>query len=197
MKIAVALVTLATVTAFATPAAQDREWVRAWERAQTQKPSRIGWLARIAPESERGSALVINGRVYREDGRTPAAGITVFAYHTDANGHYDVPAAGAHSWRLKGWAVTDADGRFTFRTIRPASYPNATVPQHVHLTIEGPNVPRRSVTEIEFDDDPKVTAQQRNASNAAGVFGGVRPVTRRNGIDHVEMHIRIDERGRF
>ena len=183
---------LIAVIAFAAP--QDVEYERALERAQKLKPARVGSSARIAPASEPGSPLVIDGRVFRADGRTPAAGVTVFAYHTDANGVYDVPSNGPHSWRLKGWAVTDAEGRFTFQTIRPASYPNATVPQHVHLSIEGPGVPRRFSGEIEFDDDPKVTAQQRAASRAAGVFGPVRPVTKRNGVDHVESNIRIEDR---
>jgi len=172
-------------------AVQDREFERALERAQAAKPARLTSVARIAPENEPGTPLVISGRVFQSDGRTPAAGITVFAYHTDARGHYDVPSAGAHSWRLKGWAVTGADGRFEFRTIRPASYPNATVPQHVHMFIEGPSLPRRTATELEFDDDPKMTAAQRERSRGAGIFGGVRPVTNRNGVDHVDMNLRI------
>ena len=190
--------TLAALVAFtAAPAAQDREFVRAYERAQASKPATLGSVSRIGPESEPGSPLVINGRVYQTDGRTPAAGITVFAYQTDATGLYDMPSNGPHSWRLKGWAVTDAEGRFQFRTIRPASYPNAAVPQHVHLHLEGPHVPRRWTTELEFDDDPKVTARQREVSRQAGMFGGIRPVTKRDGIDHVEINLRIESRGLF
>jgi protocatechuate 3,4-dioxygenase beta subunit len=178
--------------------AQDREFVRAYERAQAAKPADVGSASRIAPENEPGTPLVINGRVYQADGRTPAgAGITVFAYQTDSQGLYDVPSAGPHSWRLKGWAVTDAEGRFTFHTIRPASYPNATVPQHVHLHLEGPHLPRRWTTELEFDDDPKVNARRREASRQAGMFGGVRPVTQRDGVDHVEINLRIESRGLF
>ena len=180
------------------PPAQDREWVRGWEHAQAAKPSRVGSVARIAPEAEPGTPLVINGRVYQADGRTPAgAGIIVFAYQTDARGHYDVPSAGPHSWRLKGWAATNAEGRFTFNTIRPASYPNATVPQHVHLTIEGPNLQRRWTTELEFADDPKMTERARTESQRAGMFGGVRPVVRRDGVDRVEINLRIENRGLF
>lgn len=189
--------TLAIAVVVALGAAQDREFVRAYERAQTAKPARVTSTARIAPASEPGNALVINGRVYQTDGRTPAAGITVFAYQTDRTGVYDVPSAGPHSWRLKGWAVTDAEGRFTFQTIRPASYPNAAVPQHVHLHLEGPNLPRRWTTELQFDDDPKIGAREREASKTAGMFGGVRPVTKRGGVDHVEINLKIEERGRF
>ncbi|HUF24588.1 MAG TPA: hypothetical protein VMN81_10705 [Vicinamibacterales bacterium] len=182
--------------ALATPA-QDVEFARAWERAQAAQPARVGSVARIAPESEPGTPLVINGRLYQADGRTPAPGITVFAYHTDARGLYDVPSAGPHSWRLKGWAVTDAEGRFTFHTIRPASYPNASVAQHVHLYLEGPSLPRRAAAAIEFDDDPKVAPRQREASQRAGMFGGVRPVVARDGVDHVEIHLRIEDRRFF
>ena len=192
MKTAALLLSIVSLAAV-----QDREFVRAYERAQAAKPASVGSVARIAPEDEPGTPLVINGRVYQPDGRTPAAGITVFAYQTDRNGVYDKPGRGPHSWRLKGWAVTDAEGRFQFRTIRPASYPNATVPQHVHLHLEGPNVPRRWTTELEFDDDPKVTARQRAESRRAGMFGGVRPVTKRNGVDHVEINLKIENRGLF
>lgn len=189
-----ALVVSALATA---PAVQDREFARAYERAQASKPAGVGSVARIAPESEPGSPLVIDGRVYQTDGRTPAAGITVFAYQTDREGVYDVPSNGPHSWRLKGWAVSDAEGRFQFRTIRPASYPNATVPQHVHLHLEGPSLPRRWTTELEFADDPKMTARGRDISRQAGMFGGVRPVTRRDGVDHVEISLKIENRGLF
>lgn len=191
------ILALIAVTASSISATQDREWVRAYERAQAAKPANIGSVGRIAAESEPGVPLVIAGRLYQTDGRTPAPGITVFAYQTDAAGVYDVPSNGPHSWRIKGWAITDADGHFQFHTIRPASYPNATVPQHVHLHIEGPNVPRRWTTELKFEDDPKVTTRERETSRAAGLFGGVRPVTRRDGVDHVAINLRIENRGLF
>lgn len=178
-------------------ATQDREFARAYERARAAKPADVGSVSRIAPESEPGDPLIINGRVYQRDGQTPAAGITVFAYQTDRNGLYDEPGRGPHSWRLRGWAVTDAEGRFTFRTIRPASYPNSNIAQHVHLHLEGPNLPRRYTTELHFADDPKITARERRESDQAGMFGGVRPVARVNGIDTVEMNLRIEDRGLF
>ncbi len=176
-------------------AVRDREYEQALERAQALKPQRLTSVARIAPESEPGTPLVIAGHVYRADGRTPAPGITVFAYHTDRTGVYDVRSNGPHSWRLKGWAITDAGGRFEFRTIRPGAYPGRTEPQHVHFSIEGPSVPRQSPTALEFDDDPLITARLREVSRQAGMFGGVRPVTRRDGVDHVEISLKIENRG--
>lgn len=192
MKTAALLLSIVAMSAV-----QDREFVRAYERAQAMKPASVGSTARIAPESEPGEPMVIDGRVFQRDGRTPAAGITVFAYQTDAQGLYDAPANGPHSWRLKGWAVTDAEGRFQFRTIRPASYPNSTVAQHVHLHLEGPGVQRRWTTELHFADDPKLSARERAASERAGEFGGVRPVTMRNGVAHVQVNLKIEDRGLF
>ena len=187
MKTATLLISLVAMSVM-----QDLEYERALERAQSLKPQRLTSVARIAPEREPGTPLVIAGRVYRPDGRTPAPGITVFAYHTDRTGVYDVRSNGPHSWRLKGWAITDADGRFEFRTIRPGAYPGRTEPQHVHFSIDGPSVPRQSPTALEFDDDPLITARVREESKRAGLFGGVRPVTIRNGVHHVEMNLRIE-----
>lgn len=122
----------------AVPTAQgpDREWLRAWERVQQARPGTVTSQARIAPPGEPGSPLVIHGRVLQADGKTPVASAIVFAYHTDREGLYDRREAGPHSWRLRGWARADADGRFVFTTIKPAEYPVPDAPPaHVHFTI--------------------------------------------------------------
>jgi protocatechuate 3,4-dioxygenase beta subunit len=140
--------------------------------------------------------MIIAGRLFGRDGRSPAPGITVFAYHTDASGVYDVPGSGAHSWRLRGWAVTDAQGRFEFETIRPAPYPNRTTAAHVHLSLEGPHLQRRWGGLV-LDDDPLVTASERAASARAGRFGSVRPMVIRNGVHYVELPMTITDEGVF
>jgi protocatechuate 3,4-dioxygenase beta subunit len=125
----VCLATLAAVTALA----QDVEYQRAVERAQQSRPANLASTARIAPTSEPGDPLLIRGRLLNVDG-SPAANAIVFAYHTDRAGLYDKRENGPHSWRLRGWVRTDGDGRFTFETIRPGSYPNSNNPPHVHFT---------------------------------------------------------------
>jgi protocatechuate 3,4-dioxygenase beta subunit len=182
--------TLALLALVSLAGTQDVEYERALQRAQASKPQRLTSVARIAPENEPGTPLVIAGHVYRADGRTPAAGITVFAYHTDRTGVYDAPANGAHSWRLKGWAITDAAGRFEFRTIRPAPYPGRNVAAHVHLSLEGPSVARRSAGVL-FAGDPLLTEAERAASRQAGAFGEVVPVVRRNGVEYVEIKLKL------
>lgn len=171
--------------------AQDLEYLRALERAQRERPAVLSWRARIAPNNEPGTPMVIHGRVFKADGRTPAPGICVFAYHTDRTGIYADPSKGPHVWRLRGWAETDTAGRFQFDTIRPAPYPNRPTPAHVHLTLEGPGLPRQHADEVFFEGDALVTAAERNESARNGMFGAVRKVDVRDGVHHVTVNLKL------
>jgi len=171
--------------------AQDVEYIRAVERAQQDRPARIESSPRIAPRGEPGTPMILNGRVLNADG-TAAADTVVFAYHTDRHGVYDRPGSGAHSWRLKGWAKTDRDGRFTFETIRPGPYPKRDVPAHVHLALFTPTGERYHGGEVKFEDDPLLTQRERAESKQAGELGEVRAVRREGGAEHVEFTLRVD-----
>jgi protocatechuate 3,4-dioxygenase beta subunit len=175
--------------------AQDVEFIRALERAQKDRPANLDSRARIAPETEPGTPLVIHGRVFREDGRTPVADAVVFAYHTDREGLYNRAGSPPHSWRLRGWARTDSEGRFEFRTIRPGAYPSRNQAAHVHFnvfTTEG-----RFHGGLEFDDDPLIGPADRARPNASGEFGTIRPVRREGATEHVDFRIRLNPRDRF
>ena len=176
--------------------AEDREYVQALERVQRTRPAVIGSAGRIAPEGEPGTPLVIHGRVFRADGRTPAPDVVVFAYHTDNAGLYNREHA-AHVWRLHGWVKSDRDGRFEIRTIRPAPYPGGRVPAHVHVILDDPGVPHGSAGGLMFLDDPILSDQEKRDSAAKGAFGSVRPVVTRGGAQHVELNLRISETGRL
>lgn len=177
--------------------AQDVEFIRAWERAQRERPRVLSSRARIAPAGEPGTPLVIHGRLFQRDGRTPARGICVFAYHTDRTGLYAERSKGPHVWRLRGWAETDAEGRFQFDTIRPAPYPGRGIAAHIHLSLVGPGVPRRFTADVLFADDPLVSASERQASARDGLFGAVRAVELRDGVQHVPVNLKIEDRGVF
>ena len=129
--------------------AQDVEYIKAVEGAQQHRPQNIGTTARIAPTTEPGDPLVVRGRLLNLNG-SPAAGAVVFAYQTDRGGLYDKRENGPHSWRLRGWAKTDSDGRFIFETIRPGSYPNSNNPPHVHFTAFLPNGERYHAGELQL-----------------------------------------------
>jgi protocatechuate 3,4-dioxygenase beta subunit len=186
---------LGLVTAFvttATLAAQDAQWVRTWESAQKLKPARLTSIERIAPASEPGIPFTVRAVVLDAAGK-PAPGVEVFAYQTDQHGIYAAPGA-ADPWRLKGWAVTDAQGRFEFQTIRPAAYPSNTVPGHVHLTFKAACCGRQ-VTEVMFDDDPLVTPAMRQREGPELMFGKV--AKRADGSQETSYTFRLKERGDF
>ena len=177
--------------------AQDMEYLRALERAQREKPAVLTSRARIAPAGEPGIPLIMRGRVFQSDGKTPAPGMTVFAYHTDRTGIYDERSKGPHSWRLRGWVKTDENGRFEFETIRPAPYPGRKEAAHVHLSIEGPGVRGQWSAGVLFSDDELVTAAEREASARAGAFGDVRTVRVRDGVQEIDVQLRIPQTGLF
>jgi protocatechuate 3,4-dioxygenase beta subunit len=78
-------------------------------------------------ETARGLLIRVDGRVLDEDCK-PVGGALVHLWQADANGRYSHPADRNPVPRdpnFQGWgqAVTDADGRYAFRTVKPAAYP--------------------------------------------------------------------------
>lgn len=74
-----------------------------------------------------GEVIRVNGRVLDEACR-PVQGALVDLWQADHHGRYRHPAdpnPAQPDPNFQGWgqAVTDAEGRFSFRTIKPASYP--------------------------------------------------------------------------
>jgi len=139
-------------------------------------PAVLTSRARIAPLSEPGEPLTITGRVTGPDGRA-RAGIIVYAYHTNRLGIYPPPmpprssASDSHG-RLRGWARTDAEGRYVFETIRPGSYPHTNNPQHVHMHIIEPGCGTYYIKELQFSDDPvriKLSAEDRKHQEDAAI----------------------------
>ena len=188
---------LLLVTLLVTPlAAQDTEFIRALEKTQESRPATLAATARIAPESEPGTPLVIHGHAFAEDGKTPLANAIIFAYHTDKDGVYDRPGTPAHSWRLRGWAKTDAQGRFEFSTIKPGSYPNTNNPAHVHFTVFAADA-KYHAGELQFADDPLIQASARARDKSEGEFGSIRPVRTEGGSQHVDLRLRVSPRNRF
>lgn len=184
----IVVIALLTVSA----AAVDREFLRSWETHQRERPRTVASSSSIAPPGEPGTPLRIDGRVLTDDGQAAVRDAIVFAWQTDATGVYDRPGTPPHSWRLRGWAKTDAHGRFRFDTIRPAAYPGGTAPAHVHFTVERSDGRRYFTSDLLFDDDPLVTARVRNRGGA--VIAEVNATKERS---HVEIGLLLDEAKRF
>ena len=196
MRIAAAIIALTLLACGNATAEADPEFVRTWEAAQEERPARISTHERFAPQGEAGQPMRIRGTAFLQDGRTPAAGIVIFAYQTDARGLYH--EEGTRGWRLQGWARTDRRGQFEFLTVRPGVYPSRSTPAHVHFTMEGKGLSRRWTGDLEFADDPLLTPARKSQSAAAGRFGSIRPVARdENGVEVVEIHLRASDDNRF
>lgn len=102
--------------------------------------------------------LVITGRVFQIDGRTPAPNVVLYYWHTNDAGLYapdnQTPAKAKEHGRLRGWVKTDSYGRYTIKTSRPGAYPNDVIPQHIHIAIKEPELPNEYYIDLYFDDDP-------------------------------------------
>ena len=121
--------------------------------------------ARIGPADEPGEPLTVHGTVFAADGRTPASGVVIYAYQTNAEGLY-AGGSSESEWsrrhgRLRGWAKTGPDGRYSFRTVKPAPYPNDTMPAHIHFTVLEPGRRPYWIDDIVFEGEFGVTPAYR------------------------------------
>lgn len=141
------------------------------------QPARTAVLTnrvRIASTGEPGERMRIVLRFADERG-APHAGMMVYAYHTNAQGHYPVGAGavGCYRWHgaLHAFAQTGRDGTVIFETIRPGPYPGRTDPQHVHVVVQFPEVRGFYLNALVFSDDPRVTPAYRASERDAGSTG--------------------------
>jgi protocatechuate 3,4-dioxygenase beta subunit len=142
------------------------------------RPAKLSPTARIAPAGEPGEPLVIKG-VVTDAAKRPVAGVIVYAYHTDAQGRY--PSTPEHErtarhrhGMLRGFAQTDAQGRYAFETIRPASYPVPHAPpQHVHMHVVEPGRCHYYIDDLLFTDDPRLTPEARRRMDRGRAGSGV------------------------
>jgi len=74
---------------------------------------------------EDGSPTLVRGRVTDTAGR-PLDGATLDVWQSNDSGLYDTQDPSQPPFNLRGVFVTGPDGRFEFRTARPASYPIPT-----------------------------------------------------------------------
>jgi len=110
-----------------------------------------------------GERIIVHGRVLDEDGR-PVPHALVEVWQANAAGRYR-HACDQHDAPLDpnfngcGRAVTDAEGRYRFVTIKPGAYPwknhpHAWRPAHIHFSLFGSAFCSRLVTQMYFPSDP-------------------------------------------
>ncbi|NNF00724.1 MAG: hypothetical protein HKN25_17035 [Pyrinomonadaceae bacterium] len=145
----------------------------------------------LADSAEKGERLSISGRVFENDGITPASSILLYAYHTDIKGIYGKNGEHAHG-RFRGWALTDSNGAYSIDTIKPASYPNTTIAAHIHMTLTGAKFKEDWIDSILFEGDRYISDREREkAGNKGGFNPIVRQERRSDGVIHAERDIKL------
>lgn len=112
-----------------------------------------------------GERMIVAGKVRDEFGR-PVRNTLVEVWQANAAGRY-VDLMDRHDAPLDpnffggGRCVTDDEGNYRFKTIRPGAYPwgnhhNAWRPAHIHFSLFGAGIASRLVTQMYFPGDPLI-----------------------------------------
>jgi len=112
-----------------------------------------------------GQRMVVYGRVLDESAR-PVRGALVEFWQANAGGRYrhkkeSYRAALDPNFGGCGRAITDDEGRYSFRTVKPGAYPwpngvNDWRPAHIHFSIFGHAFAQRLITQMYFEGDPMI-----------------------------------------
>ena len=116
-------------------------------------------------ESAIGERIIVHGRVLDERAK-PVAGALVEFWQANAGGRYrhkkeTYLAAVDPNFGGCGRAITDGEGGYAFRTIRPGAYPwpngvNDWRPAHIHFSVFGHGFAQRLITQMYFEGDPMI-----------------------------------------
>ncbi|SDJ17704.1 protocatechuate 3,4-dioxygenase subunit beta [Aliiruegeria lutimaris] len=116
-------------------------------------------------ESAIGERIIVHGRVLDENGR-PVPNTLVEAWQANAGGRYrhkkDTYLAPIDpNFGGCGRVLTDEDGYYFFRTVKPGAYPwrnwvNNWRPAHIHMSIFGTSFSQRLITQCYFEGDPLI-----------------------------------------
>jgi protocatechuate 3,4-dioxygenase beta subunit len=110
-----------------------------------------------------GQRIHVSGRVLDGAGRpVPHTLIEIWQANAAGRYHHAVDRWAAPldpGFTGMGRTLTDADGRYTFVSVRPGAYPwgnhdNAWRPAHIHFSLLGRAFTQRLVTQMYFPDDP-------------------------------------------
>ena len=112
-----------------------------------------------------GQRIVVHGRVVDERGRG-VPDTLVEIWQANAGGRYrhrtDTYLAPVDpNFSGCGRTLTDGDGFYSFRTVKPGAYPwrnwaNSWRPAHIHLSIFGAAFTQRLITQMYFEGDPLI-----------------------------------------
>ncbi|WP_428548775.1 protocatechuate 3,4-dioxygenase subunit beta [Profundibacter sp.] len=112
-----------------------------------------------------GERIIVHGRVLDENAR-PVPNTLVEIWQANAGGRYrhkkDTYLAPIDpNFGGCGRTMTDDDGYYYFRTVKPGAYPwrnwvNNWRPAHIHFSIFGAGFAQRLITQLYFEGDPLI-----------------------------------------
>ncbi|WP_299358297.1 protocatechuate 3,4-dioxygenase subunit beta [uncultured Paracoccus sp.] len=112
-----------------------------------------------------GERIIVHGRVLDEDSR-PVSNTLVEIWQANAGGRYrhrkdSYLAPIDPNFGGCGRTLTDGDGYYFFRTVKPGAYPwrnwvNSWRPAHIHLSLFGSGFAQRLITQLYFEGDPLI-----------------------------------------
>lgn len=119
-----------------------------------------------AGESAMGQRIVVHGSVLDERGR-PVPNVLVEFWQANAAGRYRHKREGYTVAPLDpnfggvGRTISDGEGHYWFRTIKPGPYPwpngvNDWRPAHIHFSVFGSGFAQRLITQMYFEGDPLI-----------------------------------------
>jgi protocatechuate 3,4-dioxygenase beta subunit len=148
-------------------------------------------LTRVAGRSDRAQGEIsdLGGRLLDRNGR-PLGGMRIEIWQCDANGRYRHSRDGGRGaidpgFQGFGHVVTDGDGRYGFRTIRPVPYPGRT--PHIHVAVFPPGE-RPFVTQLYVAGDPRNDSDflyRRIATERRGLVSAEFVAAQAEGVDYV------------
>lgn len=112
-----------------------------------------------------GQRTIVHGRVLDQTGRG-VAGALIEVWQANAGGRYRHKKEGYlapldPNFGGCGRMITDAEGRYRFRTVKPGAYPwpngaNDWRPAHIHFSVFGHSFVQRLITQMYFEGDPLI-----------------------------------------
>ena len=112
-----------------------------------------------------GERIIVHGRVLDETAR-PVPHTLVEIWQANAGGRYrhrkdSYLAPIDPNFGGCGRTITDENGFYTFRTVKPGAYPwrnwvNNWRPAHIHISVFGSGFSQRLITQMYFEGDPLI-----------------------------------------
>ena len=112
-----------------------------------------------------GERIIVHGRVLDENAR-PVPNTLVEIWQANASGRYrhkkdTYLGALDPNFGGCGRTITDENGYYYFRTIKPGAYPwrnwvNNWRPAHIHVSVFGSSFSQRLITQLYFEGDPLI-----------------------------------------